>query len=449
MRNTDTNPANLVDLEAGLISREIFVNDEIYELEQERVFARCWLFIGHESQVPRPGDYFTSRMGEESVIVTRDLQGDLHVLLNTCRHRGMRVCRYDEGNTKTFTCPYHGWGYSIDGSVVDVPGELSALPRQQEAYYGEFDKSQWGLVRVAQLENYKGSLWATWDPDAPAFLDYLGGMRLWLDALLDARDGTEGGSEVLVGVQKWVVNCNWKFAAENFQGDMYHGAPTHRSVEAVGIGLGDSQGRTRHGKIRNPRERDGLISFPDLGHGAREGIPQPFTQEPPSFADDPLLDGYFKELYETRKRRLEGGPQAQAGGNVFPNASFHSWLPRTILVSHPHGPTTSELWRWYLVDRSAPDEVKDALRRYYLRYSGPAGMTETDDIENWTYASDASRGVIARRYPYNYQQGLGRSEPVDAIPGATKARFWISEENARSLYRRWAQLMADDGATTE
>jgi len=83
----------LVDMKAGKISREIFVNEEIYAEEQEQVFTRAWLFIGHESQVPKPGDYFVSGMGEESVILCRDREGALHVFLNSCRHRGMKVCR--------------------------------------------------------------------------------------------------------------------------------------------------------------------------------------------------------------------------------------------------------------------------------------------------------------------------------------------------------------------
>ena len=157
----------LVDLAAGQISREIFVNDEIYREEQERVFARSWLFVGHESQIPNPGDFFVSAMGEESVILCRDRAGQIHVFLNSCRHRGMKVCRYDEGNTAVFTCPYHGWSYSTDGRLVGVP-------YFREAYHSKLDRAQWGLVEVAQLCNYKGSVWATWDPAAPSFLEYLG-----------------------------------------------------------------------------------------------------------------------------------------------------------------------------------------------------------------------------------------------------------------------------------
>src|SRR6476660_7630340 len=111
----------LVDMATGQISREIFVNDEIYQEELERVFTRAWLFVGHESQIPNPGDFFVSSMGEESVILCRARAHKAHVFLNSCRHRGMKVCRYDEGNTVEFQCPYHGWSYATDGALVGVP----------------------------------------------------------------------------------------------------------------------------------------------------------------------------------------------------------------------------------------------------------------------------------------------------------------------------------------
>ena len=89
----------MIDLERGLISRDIFARDDIFNEEQEKLFTRAWLFVGHESLIPEAGDYFLSRMGTESVIVSRDRARQIHVLLNTCRHRGMKVCLYDQGNT--------------------------------------------------------------------------------------------------------------------------------------------------------------------------------------------------------------------------------------------------------------------------------------------------------------------------------------------------------------
>ncbi len=144
----------MVDMDAGTVSREVFVDPEIYAQEQEQLFARAWLFVGHESQMSKPGDFFVSSMGEESVILCRDRQNEIHVFLNSCAHRGMKVCRYDEGNTPVFSCPYHGWSYATDGKLVGVP-------YFKDAYREKLDKSKWGLPVVAQLYNFRGGIWAT------------------------------------------------------------------------------------------------------------------------------------------------------------------------------------------------------------------------------------------------------------------------------------------------
>ena len=191
---------SLVDPEGGLINRRIFADPEIYELERERLFARCWLYLGHESEVPKPGDFVTRYMGEEPIILWRDLSGHLRAFLNMCRHRGNRVCRADRGTAKLLTCSYHGWTYSSDGKLAVVP--------MAEAFHG-LDREQWGLIPVAQLDSYKGLIFATFDPEAPTLLEYLADMAWYLDILLDRR---EGGTEVS-GPHRWIVEANWKTMA--------------------------------------------------------------------------------------------------------------------------------------------------------------------------------------------------------------------------------------------
>ena len=247
--------AGLVDNTTGLISREIFVNEDIYHQEQERVFARSWLFVGHESQIPNPGDFFSSRMGEEAVILCRDRKGKIHVFLNSCRHRGMKVCRYDEGNTTVFTCPYHGWSFATDGA-------LAGVPFFREAYHSELDRSKYGLIEVAQLCNYKGTIWANWDASAPSFDEYLGEFRRFLDLILDGWDGREGQAELLGGVQKWIIPCNWKWPAENFSGDTYHNI-SHRSVDLEGAGP-SGQSRRDYSELNVARKLH--VTIPDRGH---------------------------------------------------------------------------------------------------------------------------------------------------------------------------------------
>src|SRR5687767_7206846 len=107
--NREQEIKRLVDREKGTLNAAIFSDPAIYRQELENIFTRCWLFVGHVSQIPNPGDFVLSRMGEEQVIVTRDRQGKVHVLLNSCRHRGNMVCRYDQGHAFAFQCSFHGW----------------------------------------------------------------------------------------------------------------------------------------------------------------------------------------------------------------------------------------------------------------------------------------------------------------------------------------------------
>jgi hypothetical protein len=169
----------------------------------------------------------------------------------------------------------------------------------------------------------------------------------------------------------------------------------------------------------------------------------------PAYQDAPAVADYFQRCEEARRRRrgelwrLFGGP-----GTVFPNMSPLARQPRTLAVWHPRGPHHTEVWRWYLVDADAPAEVKNYLRHYYIRYSGPSGLTEQDDMENWNYAHAASRGTIARQYPYNYEMGLGRETHafedhgltlpgvINDVPAGT-----ASENNQRGFYCRWRQFM--------
>jgi len=112
---------HLVDAENGLISRRIFIEPEIYAQELERSFARCWLFLCHESQIPQPGDFLTTDMGDDPVLIVRDSAGQVHAFLNVCSHRGNRLCRADAGSAAAFSCAYHGWTYSNGGRLVGVP----------------------------------------------------------------------------------------------------------------------------------------------------------------------------------------------------------------------------------------------------------------------------------------------------------------------------------------
>lgn len=440
VHRVEANPAepgryrNCVDREVGVISREIFSDASIFQAELERIYTRAWLFVGHESQIKNPGDFFTSRMGNESVILCRDQKEEIHVFLNTCRHRGMKVCQYDEGNTRQFTCPYHAWSYTTEG-------KLHGVPMYGTLYEEHLDKDQWSLIEVAQLHNYKGTIWATWDKEAPPFLEYLSDAKEHLDLALDGLDGAPGETEVFVGVQKWIIPANWKVGAENFLGDTYHN-PSHRSVDDIGIGPSAQAGR----KGRRDDELSGAqhvwVNFP-AGHGAHSAIQPKMLPYAEAYQDNPQVEQYFRRCYEQRQERQgEKSRLLPFVCTIFPNTSFNGRQPRSITVFHPHGPMHTEMWRWYLIDKGAPPEVRDLMRHFYMRYQGPAGMTEQDDIENWQMATESSAGPIARRYPFNYQQSLGRAGKHETLAGNVSTQ--ISEENPRTFYTRWADYLEGD-----
>lgn len=424
----------LVDLKTGLVSRRIFADPEIYRMELERIFTRCWLLLGHESQIARPGDFLTTYMGDESVIVCRDTKGQIRAFVNTCRHRGNRVCRADQGRAHSFMCTYHGWTYGLDGSLVGVPG-------YEERYYGDLDRDQWGLIPVARVATYKGLIFGNFDAHAPPLEDYLGASRWALDYILDQHPG---GTEVVGGVFKWLINSNWKLGADNIMGDNYHGGVTHRSATMVGHRTASRSERRNGMRQYTGTDRPGFTAPLDWGHGFMADL-QPPGQEA---AGDPdqleVLRNYYQETLPELRSRL-GELRARIRKinlTVFPTASFTT-SSNMIHVWQPRGPTQTEVWVYTLVDRDAPPEVKRLIRQAAQRHFSPSGLFEQDDMDNWEQSTQAAAGTIARHYPLNYSMGIGHEEWVEARDGLPRRIESIKDEsNQRAFYGGWAEIMA-------
>jgi phenylpropionate dioxygenase-like ring-hydroxylating dioxygenase large terminal subunit len=405
----------LVRAEEGLVSRRIFSEPDVYELEMQKIFARCWLFLCHESQLKKPGDFFSTYMGEDPVLVTRAKDGKIGAYLNSCRHRGMKVCRADEGNADAFTCSYHAWTYASDGKLIGIPN-------YKEAYYEELNKDQWGLIRVPRLESYCGLVFGCWDPDAVTLTEYLGDFTYYLDLMFNRR---AGGTEVLGDVHKWQMTCNWKFAADNFVGDLYHTQYSH----------GSAMPRAQVDSMQNAMQ----VS-PGNGHGI--GIRLRDDSDPlgqPS--RDPLVMDYLESIRPEVEERL-GKERANTlwpiHSTLFPNFTFGGnglmrvWMPR--------GPGHMEIWSWVCVDRDAPDDVKQAFLKHCQFAFNVSGMFEQDDGENWHQCTEASRGYIARQHEFNYQMGLGHEETMEVHPGRRGGAY--AELNQRGFYKRYRELIS-------
>lgn len=405
----------LVDADSGLVGRSIFVDPQIYEQEGRNVFTRCWMYLCHESQIPRPGDFCTAYIAEDPIIVWRDSAGVVRAFLNVCRHRGNRLCRADKGNATSLTCAYHGWTYGNDG-------KLKGVPRQEAAYGSQLDRTRWPLSAVAQVDSYKGLVFANFDASAPPLREYLGELTWYLDTIFDRR---EGGVEVFAGVHRWVVPCNWKIAAENFSGDSYHVPWNHLSAMSAGFSSRRPQ----------PSDINRFHLYFDNGHCV-------MARAPDDGSNASLVAAYEQEGNSQIRARL--GPRldlVRPGiATVFPNFAILRGTANTMRVWHPRGPDRTEIWSWIFVDRQAPADVKEAIRLASLRSFGPAGTFEQDDIDNWQECTQTAKGVMSRREVLNVQMGLGQ-ERFDQALGGWTSDFCTSECNQRNFYRYWAKLM--------
>ena len=419
-----TQPVTWVTHDGARVRTEIFTNDALYRAEQERIFLRAWLLLGHESQLAQPHSFFRTRMGEESVVVTRDETGALHAWVNLCRHRGFEVVQQDHGVCKRFQCPYHGWTYASDGSLVGVPG-------LKQLYYDELDRDAHGMHPVPRLETYKGLIFGSFDVDAPDLTTYLGRMAWYLDILLDRR---AGGTE-LIGVQRWRVAANWKVVCENHSGDEYHIGFAHGSFFPPDV-------PNRAAPLEFARE-----IRPEVGHGLGVTIyPEAMPREQRALAmslGNPTVADYLVCIDDEVVERL-GAQRARMHpihGCVWPTFCMVPVF-NSLRVIHPLGPREVELWSYCLVDRDAPDGVKQAYRAIATSTFGPAGSFEQDDANNWAAITRNAARPFSQRTYLNLDMGLGHEEQLPGVPG--EAGLTASEINQRGFYRRWSNEMFGD-----
>jgi nitrite reductase/ring-hydroxylating ferredoxin subunit len=370
----------------GELLGRTYTDPEVFELEMEKIFYRTWIFVAHESEVSEPGDYKTTYIGRQPVIVSRAADdGKVRVLLNRCRHRGATVCQQEYGNSNYFRCPYHGWTYSNTGRLNGVP-----FP---DGYEKGFDKSELGLVSPPRVGEYRGFIFASLSEDVPDLEEHLGLAREQLDYVADQD------IKLSAGVQKYAYRANWKFQVENTI-DPYHLGFVHQSFfEIVEQRTGK---KTSFSKIHKKEK------VSDLGRGHC--------------------------VYE-----LEGDLGIGAlpfNLIVFPTLSFvgsHLRLVRPVAVDY------TEVFLYPLMLGKVSPEENARWLRVHEGFYGPASFGTPDDMaiafERVRKGLEADRlndSLIVRR-------GKNR-EVVDdrGVPSSTGS----DEVSIRALYKEWKRLMS-------
>lgn len=423
------------------VRRERWAADELIAQETEHIFGKCWQFLGHESEIPDPGDYVQRKMGRDAVILTRDENGEIRAHLNTCRHRGVPLCRADSGNTSHFRCSYHGWTYANTG-------ELRGITYQRDVYgSGGIDKSELSLYSP-RVDSIFGLVFATWDFDGPSLDEYLGDIRWYLQAVFDKYPE---GLEVVGAPVRNIVKANWKTEGENLSGDGYHTTVTHASAFELGLFATEKDLVKLSDQVQS-KFTGRTVTTPN-GHSMR-------VQRLPIVLEGNHYFGYPESMWPAFEERLNPAQQdlmsamSVGHGSVFPNMSFienfktnidgpdlHARYVR-ITIRYPINGTTSEQLWFFLCPKGADPEWARLSRLGYMRTNGPSGLFEIDDTENFVGISEASMGDRSRGLPVVLEGGRHHPKtPVElGWPGAV-VEGDRTERTIRNFHRRWDELM--------
>ncbi|MCH6170891.1 aromatic ring-hydroxylating oxygenase subunit alpha [Pseudonocardia alaniniphila] len=389
----------------------------VLSAELERVFGRCWLYLGHESEIREPGDYVRRSVGGRPVFVVRSARtGEIHAFHNTCTHRGAVVCRRERGNSKVFQCFYHAWSFDTDGKLVGVP--------DREAYGGGLDFDALGLAHVARLESYRGFLFLCYDPDAVDLRTYLGEAADYLDLVIDAA---ADGVEIITGTHEYGMDANWKLLVENSI-DGYHAAPVHDTYFKYLAELGSEPRLTDSGRAR------------DLGngHAVVEGE-APWGR--PTARWEPIFGEQTKDVIERIRADLtarHGAERARRMADtsrnllIYPNLIVNDIMAVTVRTFMPTASDRTEITAWQLAPLNEHPDLRRRRLDSFLTFLGPGGFATPDDIEALE----------------SCQQGFasGGVEWNDISRGMARDAQLTDEEQMRAFWRQWSRQVERRGA---
>jgi phenylpropionate dioxygenase-like ring-hydroxylating dioxygenase large terminal subunit len=427
----ETNAAGRIDvntllrLDQGLVHSDVYTSPKVFDLEMEKIYHRSWVYVGHESEIPEPGDYVLRWIGTQSVIMSRDDSGKMHLFMNRCRHRANSVCQFEKGNSSYFRCSYHGWTYGNTGELVGVP-------YKDGAYAPDFRKEDFPLVS-ARMEVYRGFIWGNLGPEGISLDEHLGPAgKKAIDHFCDASP--EGEIILRQGCLKGLIYANWKFQG----GDGYHPGVTHQANFM--FMRGKREGNRRNPLTVNGKLEDGFKSR-DLGHGH-------YSLDLRSIARDRLPDTAWAREYRESMMKAYGKERAEflirTGGN--PHAVF---MPNMQLVNfdvrvlRPISVDEFEVYFYCAFLKGVPHEINEMRLRDTEDRMGPSGSINPDDVDMFERNQFGMQQTVN---PWKFMaRGIDR-EHIDDDVGTPEAyrmtgtltSHYSDETTQRAQLRWWA-----------
>jgi benzoate/toluate 1,2-dioxygenase subunit alpha len=422
--------AGFVQDENGRVHRRVYTDPDVFELELERIFGRAWLFVGHESQVPQPGDYFATELGRQPVIMTRHQDGSIHVLLNRCTHRGAKLVNIPVGRVNRFTCLYHGWSFDTDGTLVGVP-----VP---EGCSAGFDKKCFNLASVASVGNYRGFIFASVGGNNVSFDDHIAPIKGSIDDLVDRAP--DGRIALDLGTHRYRYNGNWKLQIENVL-DSYHVPFSHASTtNKYGVQFARREGDTAGAKVLDDDKNSTSASWKERrsyvageGHGWTSN-----TQLDDGKRSSPAFNEYKQTLIDRMgKERAEEILTPRLHNTlIYPNVSVMG-LNMHVRVIKPVSVDRTEVTVYPVRLVGAPDSMNFGNLRLLNVTHSAASFVQTDDVEAFTRAQHGLQSLGTDWV--DISRGLG-AEEYDSATGVTK-ELATHEMAVRAQYRAWANYM--------
>ena len=412
------------------VHRSIYTDPEIFELEMERVFARTWIYVGHDSQVPNPGDFYCTEIARQPVVMVRHTDGQVYVIYNRCGHRGTRVVNQESGNVKRFSCMYHGWTFHTNGELAGVP-----LREDEDEDGFDFGDPHFNMMQLPRVDSYAGFVFASLSAEGPDFMTFMGPAKEGIDEIIARSPGDE--LELVGGVHRYDYRGNWKHQVEN-NTDYYHSIASHRStVHSDGTQFSRRPGRQGDrapflNEVGEPIILDlGVKVYPNGHSAAVSGFPD---EQVGGIMEDYKASLMGKYAGDEKKVR-EVLNQKVHSTTLFPTFDLLS-VQNSLRVIIPKAVDYTEIRIYPIRMKGAPEELfAEHVRLVGLTHSATS-FVQGDDLESFRRVQEgvATQGadwlLIAR--------GLKR-ENWDNRGIGTGTRS--TEMGNRHQYRAWLDLM--------